>query len=387
MGSCSAELLSQFAETACVHAWENHAIRIGLCGDASDIARVDEILNTYRDAQNQADDDRSEMESLVLCYGAWLGVWIRNRWHGRWIGLNEVVAPRMVANGLIVSPLDAVRRRLTDRIAPDLRQRVDQLSVQFSNPSPANAKALNGAAWDKRSSDPRFVNLRPWSMSPEQALEAIDPWIVAEGSLLNRRVLCLAAGGGTHAPLLASAGAEVVVVDFSLPLLQIDESIARDNALSVRTVHASMEDLSVLEQASFDCVVQPVSTCYIQSVDLVYQQVARVLRPGGLYVSQHKSPASLQAELRSSKSGILLNVPCVSGWAASPVFGETVLREHDMCETIHSLEDLMGGLCRCGFVIEDVSEPTHADAWAVEGTPEHRALFVPPYLKIKARRK
>lgn len=387
MGSCSVGLLSQFAETACVHAWENHAIRIGLSGDSHDLIRVDGILNTYRGLRNQADEDRSEIESLVLCYGAWLGLWIQNRWHGRWIGLNEVVAPRVVANGLIFSPLDAVRRRLTDTSAPALRQLVVQLSDQFPNPLPANAKALNGAAWDKRSTDPRFANLEPWSMIPEKALEALDPWILAEGSLVDRHVLCLAAGGGTHAPLFALAGAEVVVVDFSLPLLQIDETIARDNSLRIRTVHASMEDLSVLEQASFDCVVQPVSTCYVQNVGLVYRQVARVLRSGGLYVSQHKSPASLQAELRSSKNGTMLIGPCVSGRAASPVSCETALRERDMCEIIHSIEDLIGGLCRCGFVVEDVVEPTHADAWACEGTPEHRALFVPPYLKIKARRR
>jgi SAM-dependent methyltransferase len=387
MGSCSVGLLSQFAETACVHAWENHAIRISLSGDAKDVIHVDGILNAYRGAQNPSDDDHSELESLVLCYGAWLGAWIQNRWHGRWIGLNEVVAPRMVASGLIVSPLDAVRRRLTDTNAPDLQQLVVQLSEDFPNPLPANARALNGAAWDKRSTDPRFAYLEPWSMWPEQALEDLDPWIVAEGSIVDRRVLCLAAGGGTHGPLFALAGAEVVVVDFSLPLLQIDESIAQENELRIRTVHASMEDLSVLEPASFDCVVQPVSTCYVQNVDLVYRQVARVLRSGGLYVSQHKSPASLQAELRSSKDGIMLMGPCVSGRSANPVSDETVLREGDMCETIHSIEDLIGGLCRCGFVVEDVIEPTHADAWAAEGTPEHRALFVPPYLKIKARRR
>jgi hypothetical protein len=46
----------------------------------------------------------------------------------------------------------------------------------------------------------------------------------------------------------------------------------------------------------------------------------------------------------------------------------------------------VGGLCRSGFVIEDFQEPPRADAWAAVGTDQHRACYLPPYLKIKARR-
>ena len=117
-------------------------------------------------------------------------------------------------------------------------------------------------------------------MSKEQALSAVNPWLIADESIDNRCVLCLAAGGGMHGPLLAMAGADVVVVDFSLTLLQIDQKIAEQNRLRMRTVRASMNDLSALESASFDCVVQPVSTCYVQDIERVYREIARVLRSG-----------------------------------------------------------------------------------------------------------
>ena len=387
MGSCNAQIFAQLAEAACIHAWESHAVRIALVGDANDLAGVDGILDIYRGDRSRSVDQGCDTESLVHCYGALLGSWIHNRLQGRWIGLNEAFAPRMFAKGLIISPLDAVRRRLSQTNAPELSQLMRQLSERMTNDTVESAAVLNMAAWGKRASDRRFANLTPRFMSCEQAIDAIDPWITAEGTLVNRRVLCLAAGGGTHGPLFAFAGAEVVVVDFSLSLLQIDQSIAQHHGLSLRTVHASMDDLSVLEPASFDFVVQPVSTCYVQNLSSVYAQVARVLRSGGLYVSQHKSPGSLQAELRSKENGIMLQVPCISGRAANPVSEDSAFREHGMSETIHSIEDLIGGLCRSGFVIEDVIEPPHADAWAAEGSPEHRAQFVPPYLKIRARRK
>jgi hypothetical protein len=44
-------------------------------------------------------------------------------------------------------------------------------------------------------------------------------------------------------------------------------------------------------------------------------------------------------------------------------------------------------LCRAGFVIEDLREPYRGDAAAPPGHYGHRGLFVPPFVRIKARRR
>ena len=382
MGSFSSDSYPSLADAACIHAWEYFKIRISLNSDFNSLVQVDQVLDACR-----CNPDPSELESIILCYGAWLGEWIRIKFSGRWIGWNESIAPRMLVHCEIVSPLDAVRRRLTSEESPTLQTLVAKLVQQAPSESSATVQAANQAAWNQRATDPRFAYLQPWSMSKEQALSAVDPWLMADGSLDNRRVLCLAAGGGTHGPLLAMAGADVVVVDFSLSLLQIDQRIAEQNRLRLRTVHTSMDDLSAFESAAFDCVVQPVSTCYVQDVERVYREIARVLRSGGLYVSQHKNAYSLQGDEQPTGNGYNLRVPCISGRTANPTKHRSATRESEMTETIHSIDSLIGGLCRCGFVVEDVVEPPHADAWAAEGTPEHRAQFLPPYLKIKARRR
>ena len=77
-------------------------------------------------------------------------------------------------------------------------------------------------------------------------------------------------------------------------MLLLDEREAQRRKIQVTTVQASMDDLSMLTTASFDIVHQPVSTCYVPDVTRVYAEIARVLRPGGLYISQHKQPTSLQ---------------------------------------------------------------------------------------------
>ena len=146
-----------------------------------------------------------------------------------------------------------------------------------------------------------------------------------------------------------------------------------------------MEDLSMLAAGEFDVVVQPVSTCYVPEITLVYRQVARVTAAGGLYISQHKQPASLQAAVEPSPLGYELTEPYYRSGPLPPVAGSPH-REHGTLEFLHRWEELIGGLCRSGFVVEDLVEPLHAEPDAAIGTFAHRSRYVAPYVRIKARR-
>src|SRR3954470_24940356 len=125
-------------------------------------------------------------------------------------------------------------------------------------------------------------------------LKILDPCGWLEGTLAGKRVLCLAAGGGKHSVLCAAAGAKVTVVDISPEMLAYDRELAARRGVAVRIVEASMDHMPMLHESEFEVVIQPVSTCYVPDVRAVYREVARVTAPGGLYISQHKQPASLQ---------------------------------------------------------------------------------------------
>lgn len=205
------------------------------------------------------------------------------------------------------------------------------------------------------------------------------------GSVAGKRLLCLAAGGGSQSILYAAAGAEVTVVDISPEQLALDRAAAAERGLQVRTVEASMDDLAALHDAAFDIVIHPVSTCYLPDVRSVFREVARVTVAGGLYISQHKTPQSLQAEQKPSARGYELTEPYYRTGPLPPVVGSR-LREEGTLEFLHRWEDLIGGICRAGFVIEDLLEPLHAKADAAPGDFAHRAAYVAPYVRIKARR-
>ncbi len=159
----------------------------------------------------------------------------------------------------------------------------------------------------------------------------------------------------------AAAGAEVTVVDISREMLALDREVAAERGLNIRVIEASMDDLSALSADKFEIVLQPVSTCYVPDVTNVYREVVRVTATGGLYISQHKQPTSLQAEARPSGGGYHLTEPYYRTGPLPSVTGSPH-REPGTLEYLHRWEELLGGLCRAGFVIEDVMEPLHAGA-------------------------
>ncbi len=210
-----------------------------------------------------------------------------------------------------------------------------------------------------------------------------DGWLGL--SIAGKRVLCLAAGGGRQSALYAAAGAIVTVVDLSPEMLVLDRAVAQERSLNIRAVEASMDDLSMLSNSEFDIVSQPVSTCYVPDIAKVYREVARVLVAGGLYISQHKQPSSLQADVRPDARGYELTEPYYRTGPLPAVVGSQH-REPGTLEYLHRWEELIGELCRAGFVIEDLSEPVHAKRDAEPGSFAHRSQFAPPYVRIKARR-
>ncbi|MDA1273655.1 MAG: class I SAM-dependent methyltransferase [Verrucomicrobia bacterium] len=244
----------------------------------------------------------------------------------------------------------------------------------------------NRGAWNDR------VRRRDWYIDTAadqdfaHPLAIVDPDGWLERDMRQKRVLCLAAGGGRHGVLFASLGADVTVVDLSPKMLELDRRLAVEKNLKIRLIESSMDDLSMFGDSVFDIVVQPVSTCYLPDIGLVYREVARVTVSGGVYVSQHKQPVNMQTSSTAATQGYLLTEPYYRATPLPPVPPGTWHRESDTLEFLHRWDQILGELCNAGFVIEAVSEPHHADPAALPGSFGHRSFYVPPYIRLKARR-
>lgn len=252
----------------------------------------------------------------------------------------------------------------------------DEQEVLSHNRRAWNQMAVSGHVLARPARDEELQN-------PLRTVDA-SGWL--KGGIQGWNVLCLAAGGGRHGPLYCAAGANVTVVDLSSSMLELDRQVANERRMAIRTIETSMDDLGMLNNGEFDLVIHPVSTCYLPKLDRLFSEIARVTRPGGLYISQHKQPANLQVSLETHTGRYVVEHPYYDTSAVPLAKQPSKLREPDTREFAHSWNALIGGMCRSGFVIEDTTEPEHAKPEAPVGSFHHRCYFIAPYIRIKARR-
>jgi SAM-dependent methyltransferase len=242
----------------------------------------------------------------------------------------------------------------------------------------------NRAAWNRMAKGSPFAKVAT-DEECREPLATLDSRGWLPKSVVGLNVLCLAGAGGWQSILYAVAGAKVTVVDLSPEMLALDQQEAEKRGVVVRTIEGSMDQLGMLGDASFDIVHQPVSTCYIRDLAATYREIARVLRDGGLYISQHKQPTSLQISHRDEQDRYVIGIEYYREGPLPQVADESY-RERGTTEFLHRWDELIGELCRSGFVLEDLREPYRADHKSPPGHFGHRGRFVPPYVRLKARR-
>ena len=123
------------------------------------------------------------------------------------------------------------------------------------------------------------------------------------GGIKGKKVLCLASGGGQQSAMFSLLGADVTVVDISHGQLNGDIQAASFYGYTVKTVLGSMTDLSMFDDEYFDIVAQPISICFVPDVAVVYKEVFRVLKKGGMYQVDHINPATHPTSYENGMDG------------------------------------------------------------------------------------
>lgn len=204
---------------------------------------------------------------------------------------------------------------------------------------PVSAEALTQA----RTGRPHIV------LTPQKAVP--QDWL---GELQDQKVLCLASGGGQQGPLLAAAGAQVVVYDNSPKQLQQDQKVARSEALELTTEQGDMRDLSRFEDASFDLIVHPVSNCFVDDVHVVWREAYRVLKMGGQLLSGFCHPILFSYDRQLEAQDILqlkYPVPYRADKLSPAELKAEFLDQNKPLEFGHSLSAQIGGQLAAGFVL------------------------------------
>ena len=172
----------------------------------------------------------------------------------------------------------------------------------------------------------------------------------------GKKVLCLACGGGQQGILLAAYGAVVTVFDISEKQLAQDANIAKREGLTLTIEQGDMCDLSRFPDNSFDLIYNPTSTCFIDDVESVYAQCNRILKNGGALLTSATNPALYIFDEKAAvknRMKVKYTIPFSDLKSLSQKELAKRLLKHDTIEFSHTLNSLIGGLCKQGFSITD----------------------------------
>ena len=231
---------------------------------------------------------------------------------------------------------------------------------------------------------------RPWlDLDARQARERLDPWGYL-GPVEGRDVLVLAGGGGQQSVAFALLGARVWVLDLAEGQLERDREAATHYGVAVQTVRGDMRDLSPFPDCSFDIVFHPYALNFVPDCRVVFQQVARVLRLGGIYHFMAANPFCQGMGPRDWNSeGYVLRRAYVEGAEVTYEDEPWVFRDErpaerieGPCEYRQTIGRILNGLADCGlFVYRALEYAGHdQDLTAAPGSWEHFTAHLPPWL-------
>lgn len=269
-----------------------------------------------------------------------------------------------------------------------------------------SAEEENELKWDRLAENGVLCSQPKLNLTPEEAKTYINRNGFYEQDLQGKSVLCLASGGGQQSIGFTLLGATVTVVDFSQQQLEKDRLVAKEYGKHIRVIKSDMRDLSFCEDEEFDVVYQPYSINYIPEVGKVFDEVARILKPNGIYDLMFHNPYIhgswkdgcwekewSNEELWNNK-GYPIWQPYRDGhpiktldpnWNFINQNNEEVSLSSPQ-EYRHTMSTVINGLLSRGLVLEKYLEEVGTAYASKPGTWEHYTSCLPPWIYLLSRK-
>jgi len=209
------------------------------------------------------------------------------------------------------------------------------------------------------------------------------PMIEACGDVRGLKILDSGCGEGRFCRLLVDRGAgQVLGVDLCEHMINAARELQTDRDAYYL---ADVEDLSFLDDHSFDLAVSYLNQCDLPDFRANSREVFRVLKPGGRFIvaNLHPMRSAVGAWQRTddgSKQHVILDRYFEEGERCWKMMGVEFTNFH------RALTTYVGGYRQAGFAIDDIIEPT-VDVETLERYPElDDELRVPNFIILALRR-
>ena len=223
----------------------------------------------------------------------------------------------------------------------------------------------NGWEWGKPISHEVFEKARngEWGVYLTPTKIVPHEWF---GEMKGKKILGLASGGGQQIPVFTALGADCTVLDYSTEQLKREEEVGKREGYTPKCVRADMTKPLPFEDGTFDLIFNPVSNCYVEELEPIWKECARVLKPGGVLLVGFDNGFNYLFD--EDETVIKYTLPY------NPLKDEALYREAmDLdfgVQFSHTLDEEIGGQLRAGFMLTDIYEDTSGGGFLHEhGVP------------------
>ncbi len=198
------------------------------------------------------------------------------------------------------------------------------------------------------------------------------------GEVRGKQILEVGCGGGQNAVALAKWGATCTGIDPSAAQLAHARRLAQEHGVKVQFAQGVAQDLGAMPDGGFDIVLSSFAFDYVTDLERAYAEIARLLRPGGLFVFCQSHPWFQAVGWHLAGDP---DTPAVADYASWPGIEEWDWRFEDgtsapMRGHLRPLAQIVNGLVEAGFILLRIVEQNYADVTGASA--EELARF--PYL-------
>lgn len=175
------------------------------------------------------------------------------------------------------------------------------------------------------------------------------------GEMKGKRILGLASGGGQQIPVFSALGAECTVLDYSTEQCRSEREIARREGYQVQIIQGDMTHRLPFEDESFDLIFHPVSNCYVEKVEPIFQECFRVLKKGGVLLCGLDNGMNFVFD--EDETHLRYRLP-FNPLTDTELY-EDSLKNNRGIQFSHTMEEQVGGQLRAGFCLTHLYEDTN----------------------------
>jgi len=177
--------------------------------------------------------------------------------------------------------------------------------------------------------------------------------------ITGMKVLGLASGGGQQCPVFVARGANVTVMDLSDRQLANERFVAEREKYEINIVKSDMSKEFPFKDNSFDMIFNPVSNCYVEHIQPVWDECARVIKSGGILMMAFVKEEHFMFDPDFQNEDILISRHSLPFNPLTDLSEEEIKQkcdEHMPFAFSHTLTEQLGGILKAGFEITDIFE-------------------------------